>query len=179
MDPAVTWLVSLGAAIIFIASSAMKLRDLGMFESAVDNYRILPELLVKPLAYLIPLIELIAAIAIAAPPSRTAGAAVLLALLAAFTLAIVVNLARGRYDVDCGCFGPALKQTLSWWLVARNGALAIVLALALLPEAARPLDPLDGVTIGFGVATLIVLYVSINYVFANIPRLRELRARYA
>lgn len=179
IDPAIGWIVALGAGLIFLASAAMKLRDLEMFASAVENYRILPGALVKPFAYVIPLAELAGALAMLFPWSRAAGALVLLGLLVAFTGAIAVNLARGRYDVDCGCFGPALRQTLSGWLVVRNAALMAIVALALMPVGTRPIAALDGVTIGFGFATLIVLYISINYVFANLPRLREIGARYA
>jgi hypothetical protein len=104
---------------------------------------------------------------------------VLLILLAAFTIGIAVNLMRGRYDVDCGCFGPALRQTLSWWLVLRNGALAAMVALLLLRPERRALTMLDGFTIGCAVTSILILYASLNYAFANIPKLREFGARYA
>lgn len=179
IDPVVAWIAALAASLIFAASAAIKLRNLELFESAIINYRILPEALARPFSYLLPIAELAGALALLPVASRTAGAAVLLMLLAAFTIGIAVNLMRGRYDVDCGCFGPALRQTLSWWLVLRNGALAAMVALLLLRPENRALTMLDGFTIAFAVSVILVLYASLNYVFANIPRLRELGARYA
>jgi len=45
-------------------------------------------------------------------------------LLALYTLAVVVNLARGRREIDCGCFGPAARQPLSAALVSLPAARA-------------------------------------------------------
>ena len=41
---------------------------------------------------------------------------------------MVINLARGRSDIDCGCGGEPLP--LSWALVARNLLLMVMCALA-------------------------------------------------
>jgi hypothetical protein len=179
VDPAIAWIVALGVAAIFISSAALKLREIDIFESAVDNYRILPEFLVKPFAYVLPFIELVAAIAMIPPATRFAGSSALMVLIALFTTAIVINLARGRLDVDCGCFGPAIKQKLSWWLVARNVALMAVIAVSLMPVGIRPIEFLDWCTIGMGLVALLLIYLSVNYVFANMPKLRDLETRYA
>ena len=101
---------------------------------------------------------------------------VLIALLGVFTGAIVINLARGRTDIDCGCFGPALRQRLSWWLLVRNGALFALLAIALIPASARPMSFLDLATAGMAAATVVVLYTAANYLIANAPGLRALGA---
>jgi hypothetical protein len=179
IDPALAWIAAVAASLIFAASAALKLRNLELFESAVINYRIVPEAVARPLAYLLPIVELASAIALLPTASRAAGALALLVLLAAFTAGIAVNLRRGRYDVDCGCFGPALRQSLSWWLVLRNGALAAMVAMLLLTPGTRALTMLDGFTIIFAVSSIVVLYASLNYALANIPRLREFGARYA
>ena len=97
-------------------------------------------------------------------------------MLGVFTGAIVINLARGRTDIDCGCFGPALRQRLSWWLLLRNGALFALLAIALMPAATRPMDFLDLATAGMAAATVVVLYTAANYLIANAPGLRALGA---
>jgi hypothetical protein len=179
IDPAVSWIAAIAASLIFAASAIMKLRNLELFESAVINYRILPRFLAALFARLIPIAELGGALALLWPAWRTAGAAIILFLLVIFTLGIAINLMRGRHDVDCGCFGPALRQTLSWWLVLRNLALAALAAILLLKPNGRTLMMLDDFTIICGVITILLIYASINYVFANLPRLREIGARYA
>jgi hypothetical protein len=101
---------------------------------------------------------------------------VLIVLLGVFTGAIAINLARGRTDIDCGCFGPALRQRLSWWLLLRNGALFALLAIALMPAGVRPMDFLDVATAAMAAATVVVLYTAANYLIANAPGLRALGA---
>ena len=56
------------------------------------------------------------------------GAAGAAALLAAFTGAIIVSLARGR-SPDCHCFGPLHPSRTGWRTLVRNAALAGVAVL--------------------------------------------------
>ena len=81
---------------------------------------------------------------------------------------------RGRLHVDCGCFGRALRQPLSWWLPARNAILMALAAIAMLPTADRAMTPLDFATVFFGAATVVVLYLAANYLLANFPRISAL-----
>src|SRR5579884_559213 len=74
IDPVVIWIAALAASLIFAASAAMKLRNLELFESAVINYRIVPEAIARPVAWLIPLGELAGALALPFPAWRAAGA---------------------------------------------------------------------------------------------------------
>ncbi|MGH8629603.1 MAG: MauE/DoxX family redox-associated membrane protein, partial [Burkholderiales bacterium] len=76
------------------------------------------------------------------------------ALLLVYALAMGINLARGRRDIDCGCFKSALKQTISGWLIGRNLLLAAAAAALLLPLAGRTTGVLDYVTVGAGGAML-------------------------
>ena len=173
-DPAASWTISIALAVVFGASAAIKFADFGEFRAAVENYRIVPESLAALVAVLVPVAEITGAVGILVPRSHDAAAAILLFLLAVFTVAIVVNLMRGRLHVDCGCFGPALRQPLSWWLPARNAILMALAALAIAPTDGRPMTPLDVATIFFGAATVVVLYLAANYLLANLPRLRAL-----
>src|SRR6202011_4990388 len=95
-------------------------------------------------------------------PTRAIAAASLLALLTIFSGAIAINLARGRTNIDCGCFGPALRQELSGWLLLRNIFLAIVAAAVMLPENGRAIEALDVATMVLGATTLVILYASAN-----------------
>ncbi len=179
MDPALTWTVAVTLAALFAASAAMKLAAPGQFASAMENYRILPSMLVAPAAWIIPALEAIGAVGILCPATRAAAALLIAALLTLFTAAIAVNLARGRREIDCGCFGAALRQTLSGWLIARNAIVLVAAAAAAAPVRSRPLSIVDFMTIGFGAATLAVLYASMNYLLANAPRIRELERLHA
>jgi len=164
------------AAAIFAASGALKFYDVESFRGAVTNYRLIPEWMATPFAWIAPVIECAAALGLLLRPIRASAALVLIVLLTIFTGAIAINLARGRTDIDCGCFGPALRQRLSAWLLLRNGALFALLALALAPTVARAMNLLDFATVAMAAATIVVLYAAANYLIANAPGLRALGA---
>jgi uncharacterized membrane protein len=174
IDPAASWIISVALAILFGASAAIKFEDFGEFRAAVANYRIVPESLTAIVAAIVPSAEIAGAVGILTPRTHDAAAALLLILLSIFSAAIVVNLMRGRLHVDCGCFGPALRQPLSWWLPARNATLMVLATIAIVPAETRPLTPLDIATILFGAATVVTLYIAANYLLANLPRMRAL-----
>jgi|SRR5208282_2509354 len=174
VDPAASWTISIALAVVFGASAAIKFADFGEFRAAVENYRIVPRAFEASVAAIVPIAELAGAVGIVIPRTRDAAAATLLILVAVFTVAIVVNLMRGRLHVDCGCFGPALRQPLSWWLPARNAILMALAAIAILPTADRSMTPLDVATVFFGAATAVALYLAANYLLANLPRMRAL-----
>jgi hypothetical protein len=176
IDPVLGWMAAVAAAAIFASSGALKFYDLEAFRGALTNYRLIPEWLATPFAWAAPVVECAAALGLLLSPIRASAALVLIALLGVFTGAIVINLARGRTDIDCGCFGPALRQRLSWWLLLRNGALLALLAIALMPAATRPMGFFDVATVGMAAATVVVLYTAANYLIANAPGLRALGA---
>ena len=174
IDPAFRGLGAFALALIFGASATMKLRDLEMFEGSLANYQLAPLWLEKPLAFLIPILECAAAVALLITSTRAIAAMTLLALLTVFTAAIAINLARGRTNIDCGCFGPALRQELSGWLLLRNLFLMIMAAMVVLPPNGRAIETLDEVTIVLGAMTLVLLYASANFAIGNAPKTRAL-----
>ncbi len=174
IDPAILGLCALALALIFGASGVMKLRDLEMFEGSLANYQLAPRWMEKPLAYPLPMVECVAAIGLLFSSTRAVAGCALLALLAIFTGAIAINLARGRSNIDCGCFGPTLRQQLSGWLLLRNFFLLILTAILILPATDRALESLDAVTIVLGALTLVTLYASANFAISNAPKLRAL-----
>jgi len=114
----------------FVAAAWGKAANRSVFRGVVANYRLLPDFLVAPFALALPAVE--AAVGLSLPgrtfaPWPEIGAAGLLLLFAA---AMAVNIRRGRRHIDCGCFQSAHKQTLSWTLVARNLALAVLALLS-------------------------------------------------
>src|SRR5271166_1961631 len=143
IDPAIRGLCAFSLALIFGASGVMKLRDLEMFEGSLANYQLVPMWAEKPLSYVLPIIECAAAAGLMVASTRTMAASMLLALLTIFTGAIAINLVRGRTNIDCGCFGPALRQELSGWLLLRNLFPMILAAVVILPESVRAIESLD------------------------------------
>ncbi|MBW2724378.1 MAG: methylamine utilization protein MauE, partial [Deltaproteobacteria bacterium] len=91
-------------------------------------------------------------------------------VLCLYSLAIGINLARGRRDIDCGCAGPLARQTLHEMLVARNLVYAALALGAAAPMSLRAFGWLDGLTIGFGVVALFALAVAIDGLAAMAAR---------
>jgi hypothetical protein len=172
LDPALGLALRGGLALLLAAAAWHKLRDVDAFRTALGGYRLLPEASIAIASLALVATEIATACALLL--SSTAGLAAA-ALLALYSLAIGVNLARGRREIDCGCFGPAARQPLSTGLLVRNGAL-IALALACaLPAAPRTLVWVDGLTIAAAIGFGVFLHESVNALLANAPRLRALR----
>jgi len=174
-DPTIVAITCATSAAIFLGSAALKFSQPTEFRAAVESYRMVPEVMAVALEWIIPALELAGAIGLVVAATRGAAALLLLSLIAAFTGAIVLNLARGRRELDCGCFGPLLRQPLSLWLVARNVLLALLVLAALTPVDQRPLASLDYLTIAAAAAALVILYGAANYLLATAPKIASLR----
>jgi uncharacterized membrane protein YphA (DoxX/SURF4 family) len=170
VDPALTLLAVLLLALVFGAAALAKLRDLDMFQGVVTQYRLLPASLVRPFVRVLPVVEIGAALALLLPATRALAAATLVGLLVLFAAAMAINLARGRSDIDCGCFIGAQKQRISWALVVRNLVLAGFGLTLLVEGTGRPLAAIDWVTIGAAAASLLLLYEAIGRLFGLAPR---------
>lgn len=169
-DPVVIWAVRLVLAAVFALAAVTKLRALDEFTGVVHNYRVLPEVLVRPVAYGLPPLEAAIALGLLIDPTRTLAAGGAAALLLGFALAMAVNILRGRVQIDCGCFASTLKQQISWALVGRNVVL-IGLALLAMPSALpeRTLTWLDTLTVIAAALSALLLYIAFTQLRSLAP----------
>ena len=166
MDPVVGLALRALLALLLGGAAVAKLRDLRAFADAVSGYRLLPAALSRPAAAGFVAAELALAAGLLTP--LRAGAALgAAALLALYALAIAVNLARGRREIDCGCGGPRGRQPLSEGLVLRNLAWAGAALACALPEAPRALAWLDLVTLAATVAAGAALHAAASALLAR------------
>jgi putative oxidoreductase len=141
----VGFLLRVALGLVFLRAGAIKLCGREEFRRAVGNYKVLPGVLVGAAAVTVPSVELIAGGLVLVGIELRPAAAALAMLLVAFSVAIAVNLLRGR-TFPCGCSGR-IASDISWRHVIRNFALAgaaVVVAL----WAAEPLAVLAGVRDG-------------------------------
>src|SRR3712207_9366258 len=73
-------------------------------ERAVRAYQLLPEALVGPVAFGLPVVEIVVGLALLVGVSVRAAALASAALMAVFLAAVGQAWARGL-QIDCGCFG--------------------------------------------------------------------------
>ncbi len=181
IDPSILITSRVLGALVFGMAALGKLHHRDELVGVVANYRLVPEPLVRVVAWLVVALETVVVLSLATGVGLAAGAGLAVVLLCGFALAMTINLARGRQEIDCGCFQSALRQRLSVPLIVRN----LVLTAAILPlfEAgarSAPLVPLPGGEMQFasllqvidGVAGGIVLFV-LYQVFSQMLALRD------
>ena len=124
-------------ASVFALAAGAKIADREGSRRAVREFRV-PDRLALPAAWLIPFAELgIAAAFLSGPTARWAAISAMV-LLAVFSTAIAIALARGE-QIDCRCFGELSSAPVSGVSLVRNGALAGLAAfVTLAPNAPGP-----------------------------------------
>ncbi|MED1799033.1 MauE/DoxX family redox-associated membrane protein [Brevibacillus porteri] len=107
-------------AFLFLSTFVSKISDISTHLSIVQAYQIIPYQWSKSFTYLDLGLQAIVAISLLLGLFTTLGLFLAILLLGAYTLAISINLARGRKKISCGCGGMAGNHFLSWKLVLRN-----------------------------------------------------------
>jgi len=143
LHPHVGLLMRLVVGAVFVYASADKIRHPDLFARSVLDYHFLPASLVVPFALVVPWAEAVSGLFLLLGWLRRGSAAVILALLAAFMVAISAALARD-IDIACGCFHATGEgERLAWVTLGRDllllaGALIVFLAPRTTWEPARP-----------------------------------------
>jgi hypothetical protein len=142
-----------------------KLSDFAMFKAIFADYGIVPRALIAPVSLVLALAEIAIVAGLTVPLTRQAAAIAAGLLLAAYGIAIAINLRRGRYTIECGCGGSG--QGLSWFLVARNAGLIAMAAIAAAAPQTRELSLTDALVLGLSVITVWLLLVAVEQTGAN------------
>ncbi len=127
----VAWVARIVLGLAFLASAFGKLRDLSAFVLGALDYDVLPAHLVRPLASVLPVVELVVAVALLTGVLPAQAAAASLLLLTAFAGAVAVNLRRGRH-IPCFCGGARSREVIGLATLARIlllGVAAVVVAV--------------------------------------------------
>lgn len=111
-------------ALVFGVAGITKAADKAGSRRAIIDFGV-PERFAPLIAWCLPLVEILVALALVPLGTAWWGAAGALALLLIFTAGIGVNLARGQ-SPDCRCFGQIHSEPVSWLTFGRNLLLAAV-----------------------------------------------------
>jgi uncharacterized membrane protein YphA (DoxX/SURF4 family) len=127
-------------AAVFAWAGIAKMADADAAVRAVRAYRILPETMVRSVAWGLPFIEVAVAVLLLAGIATRLSAGVGFALMAAFFVAIASAWARGL-QIDCGCFGGggAAHASAGRYLseLARDALLLVIAGGLVLHPASR------------------------------------------
>ncbi len=110
---------------VFAVAAVTKLADPAAFAGDIERYRLIGAIPAAVLAVYVPWLELTLAVALWVRAVRAMAGAVLVALLAGFSIAVGLAWARGL-DLECGCFGAAAAMPVRWAFL-RN---VVLLAMA-------------------------------------------------
>lgn len=124
---------------VFLVAGALKMPDPAAAVRAVRAYRLLPEALVGPVAFGMPVLEVAVGLALILGVFVRFAALVSAAMLVVYLAAIGSAWGRGL-QIDCGCFGSggpvAAGQTNYLLEMLRDaGLLLVALALARWPRS--------------------------------------------
>ncbi len=124
---------------LFLLACGHKIADPHAFAVDIATYQMLPLALVNPLAIVLPWVELLAGGLLVLGLRTRAASLLAVAMLAMFTVAISLAVARGL-DLACGCFASqgAAEDPISWQTIVRDAAW-LLLALYVVRFDARPL----------------------------------------
>lgn len=114
---------------IFTVGSLTKLLKLPWFLAVVGKYAVIPRWAVGFVGVGIPFVELLVGFCLLVGRLRPWSAYAAVALILIFTLGVVINLARGKIDTECGC-NSFYKKRIGWHLVFRNMGLAGIAVLS-------------------------------------------------
>lgn len=120
---------------VFAFASIPKIADGDGFAADIANYRLFPDPLIPWLALGLPCLELVTSVCLLVPRLQRGAAVIALLMLVGFSLGIGQALARG-IDIECGCFGEAMRAQAGGWALARNALfMAMTAAVLRLPRS--------------------------------------------
>ena len=109
---------------VFLLAGLAKFADPKTTSKALIDFG-LPRVPAHLFSLLLPLAEIIVAVALIPLASAWYGACAALALLGIFVIGIGINLARGRKP-DCHCFGQLQSSPIGWKTLLRNSLLGVI-----------------------------------------------------
>lgn len=118
---------------LFVYAGIVKVLDPLDFAQNIRNYRLVGQSLSFLAAVILPWLEILAGLALAAGVWRRASALVISALLGFFIVLTLVTIVRGL-DVDCGCFGALSRKSGFGVILEDLGMLYLGLCLLFAPE---------------------------------------------
>ena len=170
IDPLLARTIAFGCAALLLFAAWHKISTQREFVAALGEYRLLPQLLLRPTGVVLPAAEAALGLGWLTGFAPQVVALLSAALLGVYAVAMAINLWRGRVHISCGCgFGGASgeDQPLSWWLVARNLVLAAVAASAALPTGNRELGRIDWLMVVLALLACTALYCAASQLLRN------------
>jgi len=179
MTPTLYIMIQAFMTLLFATALLHKLADVRQFVGVLRDYRLVPQAIVKPAAYMVLLAEGVVVLLLIMRPIE--GGMLAASLLAAYALGMGVNILRGRTYIDCGCHwqlqGQLQRQiqkrmqkrgahTLSLNLILRNIGLALLAFILYAAPLYLTMTPPTGADYMLGVSAAVFFFTA--YMVADI-----------
>jgi len=116
---------------VFVYASVDKILHPDQFAIAVDNYRLLPQILVNGFAVVLPWVEFVAGTLLVLGQWQRSSSFILMSLAIVFMIAVGFSLLRGL-DISCGCFGTASGRKIGSKVLVGDAFLLVILLIVVL-----------------------------------------------
>ena len=167
--------MSLG--LLFLAAGLSKAWNPRAFHEAVSNFQIVSSTAAPAVAALLVALEILAGLLLVTGYFEWVGGLLAAALLGAFLVALGLNLARGRRNIDCRCFGRP-TTSIGWGHVAQNALLLVLtlfIAIFTLPKGALSFgEEIPNVTEGLALTAALLPILGAIYTVVAFLSLQEL-----
>ena len=168
IDPLIIKTVAVALGCLLIGAALHKLRSRKEFAAVVEDYHLAPVFLTSLIAHILPPLEIILGLALILGLAIPLVAPATALMFGFYTLAITINLLRGRVHISCGCgLGAAGNQPLSWALVFRNLLLIAASLLPLMSGSGRSLGLLDWLMMTAALLASGLLYLGASQLLQN------------
>nr|WP_256437631.1 MauE/DoxX family redox-associated membrane protein [Brevibacillus sp. HB1.2] len=111
---------------IFLTAGYMKIKNIEEHSQVIKEYQLIPNTFIPHVTRFLIIIEIICGIGLYLGMYKNFTLFTSLALLVVYSVAITINLLRGRNEISCGCGGVLGTHNLSWKQVIRNGFLLLL-----------------------------------------------------
>lgn len=125
----ITITISVIITIIFALTVIDKILKWRIHISSIENYRLVPNAMHKPMLILMILSELFIVFSLIVIGAKIIVTIVFLTLLTVYTSAIGINVYRGNKNISCGCGNVLESEKLSYKLIIRNLLLMLMFAI--------------------------------------------------
>jgi len=175
MTPTLYIMIQAFMTLLFATALLHKLADVRQFVGVLRDYRLVPQAIVKPAAYMVLLAEGGVVLLLIMRPIE--GGMLATSLLSAYALGMGVNILRGRTYIDCGCHWQLQRQiqkqmqkrgahTLSLNLILRNIGLALLALILYATPLYLTMTPPTGADYMLGVSAAVFFFTA--YMVADI-----------
>jgi hypothetical protein len=156
---------------VLLVAALSTIRNRSSYSELVRAYRVMPDWLATAFARVLHPVEIGLGVALLTTHREVIVVAAPVAglLFCGYAAGLAINVARGRTNLDCGCFAfgaQSEKRGIGWWHVVRATSLAgvsAVVTVAALRDVAVA-HPIAGVLVSAGIAAVAVVSIELRLV---------------